>query len=136
MTGLRKVLLELLGMGLVLGFGLTSGAVSSVLKSPSLVFFLLTANANGMVSDVGCVFNGCWSWNLLWRRSLFSWEEDQVRDLMRLLQTVPVSVGLVDGWRWLRDKEGCFSVRSAYRSLADHDLLPVEVCSQFGIHRF
>ncbi|PNX76224.1 ribonuclease H [Trifolium pratense] len=55
------------------------------------------------------------SWNLLWRRRLFQWEES-VTALVALLDNVRLSLE-EDTWRWSLDPESCFTVKSAFESL-------------------
>ncbi|MCI18430.1 hypothetical protein A2U01_0039584, partial [Trifolium medium] len=56
------------------------------------------------------------SWNFLWRRRLFQWEEECVTHLLASLENVCLTHE-DDKWRWSFDPEGNFSVKSAYDSL-------------------
>ncbi|KAK7269447.1 hypothetical protein RIF29_22173 [Crotalaria pallida] len=76
---------------------------------------------NSVVADAGSFVHGRWVWNLPWRRSLFQWEDVLVADLLSRLQPVSCTCGDVDGWQWILDKEGRFSVSSAYGCLSNEN---------------
>ena len=52
-----------------------------------------------------------WYWNFLWRRQLFSWEEELFNHLLSLLGQISLSNDTNDEWLWLFDSSGCFSVK-------------------------
>jgi hypothetical protein len=56
---------------------------------------------------------GAWSW----RRRLFAWEEELVRELILLLGNVTLQVNKVDRWLWNLENSKSFTVRSAYNYL-------------------
>ncbi|MCI14133.1 hypothetical protein A2U01_0035260, partial [Trifolium medium] len=56
------------------------------------------------------------SWNLLWRRSLFQWEEESVVQLLDTIDNVSFS-NEEDKWCWKVNPEGCFTVKTAYEAL-------------------
>ena len=55
-----------------------------------------------------------------WRRRLFVWEEEGMRDLTFLLQSVSLQVYKIDTWHWKSETSQVFSVRSAYKLQASH----------------
>jgi hypothetical protein len=65
------------------------------------------------------------SWSFSWRRYLFQWEEELVKNLIDLLESVVLSPG-DDWWCLLLDPDNGFSVKSSYKLLSE-DLLSDEV---------
>ncbi|CAL0321567.1 unnamed protein product [Lupinus luteus] len=60
---------------------------------------------------------GVWCWSLEWQRNLFDWEQKDVDDLMRCLAEVNLVQDSIDGWLWVHDKGGAYSVKNAYKVL-------------------
>jgi hypothetical protein len=58
-----------------------------------------------------------WKWS--WRRNLFLWDEEKVRQLEVLLVNVSLSQER-DGWIWLSNQEDSFSVKSAFDLLREY----------------
>jgi hypothetical protein len=56
------------------------------------------------------------SWKLLWRRSLFQWEEESVVQLMDTIENMSF-FNEDDKWCWKVNPEGCFTVKTAYEAL-------------------
>jgi len=54
--------------------------------------------------DCGKWVNGVWEWNLIWRRGLFSWEEDQVSHLLEMISNKRIELEIVDKWVWKDNK--------------------------------
>jgi hypothetical protein len=54
---------------------------------------------------------GAW----VWRRSLFAWEEDSVRECSVLLHNFVLQDFVLDTWRWALDPTHGYTVRGAYR---------------------
>jgi hypothetical protein len=65
------------------------------------------------VSDIGARNGNSLEWSFEWRRTLFNWEEDLVRDMRELLEGVVIS-SVEDCWWWMPEEEGVFTVKSAY----------------------
>ncbi|GAU34179.1 hypothetical protein TSUD_162800 [Trifolium subterraneum] len=86
-------------------------------KFPRL--FSLSLQKEATVSEMMVVEGETKSWNFLWRRSLFLWEEERVSQLLSLLENVSLSLE-EDKWHWALDPDGCFSVKSAYDSLLEN----------------
>ena len=53
----------------------------------------------------------------MWRRRLFAWEEESVRECSLLLHNIVLQDSVNDTWRWLLDPIHGYSVREAYRYL-------------------
>ncbi|CAJ2643030.1 unnamed protein product [Trifolium pratense] len=71
-----------------------------------------------MINEL-CEYDGeRWNWTFSWRRALFLWEEELVVRLRDLLATVNLLME-DDGWKWVPDPEGVFSVKSTYLHLVD-----------------
>ncbi|XP_019418409.1 PREDICTED: uncharacterized protein LOC109329191 [Lupinus angustifolius] len=79
--------------------------------------FQVTLNKDACISSMGEWRNGVWCWLLNWRRSLFLWEQDEVNDLLNKVEEVRLVQGNEDGWLWVHDKNGTYSVRNAYKVL-------------------
>jgi hypothetical protein len=71
------------------------------------------------VAEAGYWANDCWHWSLEWRRNLFVWEEDLLRDLMATLQGAALS-SRADRWVWSEAADGVFTVNSCYNVLTRH----------------
>lgn len=59
----------------------------------------------------------------VWRRRLFAWEEECVRECSLLLTNIVLQDGVSDSWRWLLDPHNGYTVREAYRLLTSNDIL-------------
>lgn len=84
--------------------------------------FLVSNLQEGCVANFGGWVDGVWSWRLVWRRNLFVWEEDLVRDLLLLLQPLILNSD-ANRWEWVGDVSGVYSVRSAYACLTEESLI-------------
>jgi len=49
-----------------------------------------------------------------WRRRLFAWEEDLVKERCTVLHNIILHVNVSDMWNWLLDSIKGFSVREVY----------------------
>ena len=63
--------------------------------------------------DIGAVGGG----GRVWRRHLFAWEEESVRECSILLSNTVLQNNVHDVWRWLLDPIHSYSVRGAYHFL-------------------
>ncbi|GKV02232.1 hypothetical protein SLEP1_g14691 [Rubroshorea leprosula] len=63
--------------------------------------------------------NGSWNWTLEWRRPIFSWEENSMAELWRMLQTIQPIKGQKDRWEWRHD-HGIYSTKSGYQALSSN----------------
>jgi hypothetical protein len=78
--------------------------------------FSLSVQKEALVSDLAVSGVDSISWNFIWRRGLFVWEETLVNRLYALLNQVRLSDG-PDTWWWKGDPDGVFSVKTAYSIL-------------------
>jgi hypothetical protein len=83
--------------------------------TPLNVIPLYSINPN---KDLVVIVGDSVVWNWSWRRRLFLWEEERVSQLVAYLGDFRPSSN-EDSWRWKLDPEGCFSVKSAFESLAN-----------------
>jgi hypothetical protein len=60
---------------------------------------------------------GAW----VWRRRLFAWEEECVRECSVLLHDIVLQDHLSDRWRWLLDPVNGYSVKGTYNFLTTGD---------------
>ncbi|GKV49692.1 hypothetical protein SLEP1_g56430 [Rubroshorea leprosula] len=87
-------------------------------KYPRL-FLLLTGKHNS-ISKMGCWQDGNWTWALRWRHKLFTWEENQLQDLMTIIEAINLQQGKIDEWTWIYDKKGLYIAKSGYLLLKQH----------------
>jgi hypothetical protein len=87
--------------------------------------FSLCNQKDNLVVDLLEVYEERRSWSFSWRRYLFQWEEELVKNLIDLLESVVLSPG-DDWWCSLLDPDNGFSVKSSYKLLSE-DLLSDEV---------
>jgi hypothetical protein len=92
---------------------------NSSLKDRFPRLFSISTLKEAKVAEAGSWVNDCWQWSLEWRRNLFVWEEDLLRELMTSLQGVSLST-LADKWVWSEAVDGVFSVNSCYSALTRH----------------
>nr|KYP53045.1 Putative ribonuclease H protein At1g65750 family [Cajanus cajan] len=67
-----------------------------------------------MVGHNGNWEGSTWLWQVKWRRETFVHEEGSVNTLIEMLQEIQIFSSKQDQWRWICDKDGVFSVKSAY----------------------
>jgi hypothetical protein len=78
--------------------------------------FSLAIHKEASIKDLVVVEGDSITWNLVWRRSLFLWEEERVNQLLGYIDDFRPS-SFEDSLRWNLDPEGSFSVKSAFESL-------------------
>ena len=81
----------------------------------------LSVNKNCLVGEMFAlgVEEGGVAWQ--WRRRLWDWEEDLVRECRVLLSDVTLNVSIVDRWNSHLDNNGGYSVHSVYHMLTADD---------------
>jgi len=55
----------------------------------------------------------------VWRRRLFAWEEESVRECVVLLSNIVLQDTVQDSWKWLLDPAHGYSVKSLYHYIID-----------------
>jgi hypothetical protein len=59
----------------------------------------------------------------VWRRRLFAWEEESVRECSLLLNNFVLQDGVQDSWRWLLDPVHGYTVRESYRFITNNGIM-------------
>jgi hypothetical protein len=86
--------------------------------------FGISTQKDEVISKLGRIIDGRWHWELLWRRNLFVWEEDQYRQFREIIETFAPTTHN-DSWLWMGDGILGFTVNSAYLLLAKEFNPPV-----------
>jgi hypothetical protein len=73
--------------------------------------FSISNQKEAMVSDLRFRTEESWNWS--WRRNLFEWERELLRQLEELVPLSPLT-GNNDVWWWGLEEDGVFTVKSAY----------------------
>jgi len=73
----------------------------------------LIRQSEGICTVIGAVGGG----ERVWRRHLFAWEEESVRECSVLLYNTVLQVNVHDARRWLLDPIHDYSVKGAYHFL-------------------
>jgi hypothetical protein len=79
--------------------------------------FSISTQKEAMVDELVVIDGDVMSWNLSWRRRLFVWEDEILLRLLGVLDSARFSNN-ADSWRWVLAPDGCFTVKTAYESLA------------------
>jgi len=88
------------------------GDVPLKLKFPRL--FELVVVKNCTVADMGRLGWADDGMAWVWRRRLFAWEDETMRECSVLLHNIVLQVNVYDTWRWLLDPVLGYSVRGTY----------------------
>jgi len=90
--------------------------------------FSISRNQGQKVAEVGTWEGSDWKWNLRWRRARFEWETVMERELVVHISRITMKKEEQDTRVWGNTEQGCFSVKSAYATLAKRGRgHPVEV---------
>ncbi|KAK2382490.1 hypothetical protein QL285_070021 [Trifolium repens] len=71
----------------------------------------------------------------VWRRQLWAWEEEMLRECQILLLTVTVHVVLPDRWQWRLDPVSGYSVCDAYQILTSQDTVTIGAADYLLWHK-
>ncbi|GKV05029.1 hypothetical protein SLEP1_g17084 [Rubroshorea leprosula] len=77
----------------------------------------LSTDRQSTVQQMGEWIGGSWRWRLKWRRRLSTREQDQETQLRSTIQNVQVRKEADDRWWWRYEKDGEYTVKSAYKML-------------------
>jgi hypothetical protein len=58
----------------------------------------------------------------VWRRQLWAWEDEMLRECRSVLANVLLQPNVIDHWVWRHDPSGGYTVRGAYNLLAFKEL--------------
>jgi hypothetical protein len=97
------------------------GDISLRMKFPRL--FDLAVEKESTVRDMercGWGFGGR-AW--VWRRRLFAWEEESVRECSLLLHNISLQDTIIDKWRWSLDPIHGYTVKGAYTFLTSNGVM-------------
>jgi hypothetical protein len=75
--------------------------------------FRISLQVEASIQDMGTWVSGTWIWQLKWRRSFFAWEEEMYRDLLLVLEVVPLSLDK-PSWSFRYGIGGEYSVKANY----------------------
>ncbi|KAK2430592.1 hypothetical protein QL285_028912 [Trifolium repens] len=76
-------------------------------------------------------WRGAWEW----RRHLWAWEEELLRECQALLLPVILQVASPDRWQWRPDPAAGYSVHDAYQILTSHDSVILGEAEALICHR-
>lgn len=85
----------------------------SFVRSSFPRLFAVAADPNALVSSCGSWLGVAWVWAILWRRQLFTWEEELLEELLLSLELVTLST-VPNLWVWTPFCFGMFLVASIY----------------------
>ena len=91
------------------------GEVPLKLKFPRL--YELAINMMCSVAEAKWGIDAVGGGGRVWRRHLFAWEEESVRECSILLSNTILQDNIHDVWRWLVDPIHGYSVKGAYHFL-------------------
>jgi hypothetical protein len=75
--------------------------------------FSISIHKMAMICDMREIVDGEDRWKWGWRRRLFAWELDLLRNLSALVPLVPLTEAN-DAWWWRLEEDGVFTVKLAY----------------------
>ncbi|GKV04244.1 hypothetical protein SLEP1_g16429 [Rubroshorea leprosula] len=85
---------------------------------------MLSTGKDNTIDEMGRWEDNKWVWNLPWRCTPHSWEQDSMQDFNKLLKETNLTIGKEDTWTWERDKLGDYSTSSGYTALVQHQPSP------------
>ncbi|GKV32434.1 hypothetical protein SLEP1_g41043 [Rubroshorea leprosula] len=68
--------------------------------------FELAVKKDGLVSEMGGWEEGCWRWNIAWRRGRLGREQDEELVLWETINRAQIKAGTDDCWHWVHGSDG------------------------------
>ncbi|GKV19478.1 hypothetical protein SLEP1_g29737 [Rubroshorea leprosula] len=90
------------------------------------ILYLLSTGKDSKCHQMGQNVNGTWKWILEWRRTLFEWEDEDAKELKRMIENVTITPGQPDKWEWIHSNDGHYSTKTAYLMLVKQRREPEE----------
>ncbi|GKV04880.1 hypothetical protein SLEP1_g16977 [Rubroshorea leprosula] len=81
--------------------------------------YLASTDKDMRISQMGCWREDSWQWTLNWRRSLHEWEKENLTEMLGLINKYHPFKDQKDSWEWNHNKEGEYSVKTAYDLLSN-----------------
>ncbi|XP_057802894.1 uncharacterized protein LOC131018188 [Salvia miltiorrhiza] len=78
----------------------------------------LCATKDGSIGESGRWVEGKWEWEFKWRREPFERERGAISALTDFISVTAPCTGKADGWNWKASKDGEYSTKSAYITIA------------------
>ncbi|GKV48451.1 hypothetical protein SLEP1_g55264 [Rubroshorea leprosula] len=113
-----------IGNGEKVSFWKDSWSNTRVLANVFPRLYMLSTGKDNTIDEMGRWEDNKWVWNLPWRCTPHSWEQDSMQDLNKLLKETNLTIGKEDTWTWERDKLGDYSTSSGYTALVQHQPSP------------
>ncbi|GKU91338.1 hypothetical protein SLEP1_g5225 [Rubroshorea leprosula] len=113
-----------IGNGEKVSFWKDSWSNTGVLANVFPRLYMLSTGKDNTIDEMGRWEDNKWVWNLPWRRTPHSWEQDSMQDFNKLLKETNLTIGKEDTWTWERDQLGDYSTSSRYTALVQHQPSP------------
>ncbi|GKV34368.1 hypothetical protein SLEP1_g42745 [Rubroshorea leprosula] len=94
------------GDGSRVGFWRQIWAGNNALRDSFPRLFQLATNKEGMVQEYGFWEGDSWKWEIGWRRKRMGREQDEEKELWKVLGTIQLRKYVGDYWKWRYDVEG------------------------------
>ncbi|GLT36475.1 hypothetical protein SLA2020_108500 [Shorea laevis] len=85
--------------------------------------FELAVKKDGLVSEIGGWEEGCWRWNIDWRRGRLGKERDKELVLWETINRAQIKAGVDDCWHWVHGSDGKYVVKNAYEFVASTEFI-------------
>lgn len=88
----------------------------------------VSCQQNKKIAEMGQWINGSWTWSLQWNGSVDGELQVQLNEVMRIVSSFSLIQGKKDCWFWTREREGIFTVKSAYEAIFFKEIGDTEEC--------
>jgi hypothetical protein len=123
-----------LGNGLATNFWCDRWLGDAPLRDLFPRLFSISLQQDLSITAVRRSINGIATWNLVWRRRFFEWEQALLVELMELINPVILS-DADDDWGWRPEGGAAFTVKSTY-NLVSSLTVPDALFAQWQVHTF